>query len=180
MRTPYQLFREISSSMPTLQAGLGNESRDLETARALLSFEEHHAALRLQLAVQGFLREHGHLPETLGQLVPEYFDRLPFDAYTGRNFVYFPHGVPRPELSDRVDWAMLLRQLGCIPGQPGFWSPGAHVVVSPWVNLDGDNEVIRQLGNSYDVIYKAAERPNDPVSESFYYVLTRGHWYPYE
>ena len=77
-----------------------------------------------------------------------------------------------------MNWATHLRQLGCIPGQPGFWSPGEHVVVSPWVNLDGDNDVIRQMGNSYDVVYKAGEHPDEPVSESFYYVLIRGHWYP--
>jgi hypothetical protein len=178
MRTPYSLFREISAFIPALQAGLGNESRDVDTGRALLSFKEHDVALRLQLAVQGFISAHSHLPETLNQLVPEYFDRLPFDPYTGRNFVYFPHGVFPPGLSDRMNWATHLRQLGCIPGQPGFWSPGEHVVVSPWVNLDGDNDVIRQMGNSYDVVYKAGEHPDEPVSESFYYVLIRGHWYP--
>lgn len=44
--------------------------------------------LYVHLALQGWLRQHGNVPEQLQQLVPEWLPELPLDAYSGQPFRY--------------------------------------------------------------------------------------------
>lgn len=58
---------------------------------------ERDAALRgmaLFLAIQAYRKEHGEVPETLDQLVPDYLPRVPLDAFDGKPFRYLHSGVP--------------------------------------------------------------------------------------
>ena len=57
------------------------------------------AATELSLALCAWQRRHGSYPENLEDLVPRYFDALPFDPYSGKSFGYGhttePRGDPR-------------------------------------------------------------------------------------
>ena len=46
------------------------------------------AAARAGLAVDAYRQDHGRLPETLEQLVPDYLDKVPKDYYTGAPLAY--------------------------------------------------------------------------------------------
>jgi hypothetical protein len=52
-----------------------------------------YQATRICLALSAWRIEHGELPDSLQELVGEYFDVLPVDPYSGKDFVYFPIGV---------------------------------------------------------------------------------------
>ena len=46
--------------------------------------------VRVALACKLYFQERGSYPEGLDDLVPEYFDELPKDPYTGESFIYKP------------------------------------------------------------------------------------------
>jgi len=48
------------------------------------------------MALSSWRQEHNTLPQTLGQLVGPYFERLPQDPYTGIDFHYRREGFPTP------------------------------------------------------------------------------------
>jgi hypothetical protein len=48
----------------------------------------------LALAIRAFQMEHGALPNTLKELVPDYLPRVPDDPFSGKPFRYLPSGVP--------------------------------------------------------------------------------------
>ena len=50
---------------------------------------------QLLLALEAWRLEHGAPPESLDELVGPYFAQLPRDPYSGRNFLYFPNGLPQ-------------------------------------------------------------------------------------
>ena len=57
----------------------------------------HRAVLQgtaLALAVRAYKTEHGELPTSLGELVPDYLSRLPNDPFSGKPFRYLRSGVP--------------------------------------------------------------------------------------
>ena len=57
-------------------------------------------ATRLQLALADWQREHGRYPETLDELVPTYFDKLPLDPIRAKPFGYLPNGLPEDVARD--------------------------------------------------------------------------------
>jgi hypothetical protein len=72
----------------------------------------------LQLALLAYRHEHGRLPESLEELVPEYFELLPLDPWSGREFGYEPDGYSSP----------VETQLGEVLSarQPLLWSAGVN------------------------------------------------------
>ncbi|MBI3466214.1 MAG: hypothetical protein HY000_24635 [Planctomycetes bacterium] len=75
-------------------------------------------ALRLVLALNGFRVEHGELPEKLADLRGAYFDILPLDPRSGKQFGYRRDGFSMPVLFERP-YQYLNK-----PGQPILWSDG--------------------------------------------------------
>jgi len=49
---------------------------------------------RLMVAARCYSLEAGRLPDSLDALVPEYFDKLPLDPFSGKPFVYEPRANP--------------------------------------------------------------------------------------
>lgn len=47
-------------------------------------------ATQILLALKIYKMEHGELPETLSNLVPEFFPRVPLDDFDGKPFRYLP------------------------------------------------------------------------------------------
>jgi hypothetical protein len=79
-----------------LQAANAFADRAADARWELAFFEASRRGTMLVLALEAYRLEHGKLPESLDALVAEYFDKLPRDPYSGRDFVYFPQGFPRP------------------------------------------------------------------------------------
>ncbi len=61
--------------------------------------ETRRRAVRLQLALAAWRKEHGQLPERLQELVGPLFAELPLDPYSGAPFEYFPNGTSAPILN---------------------------------------------------------------------------------
>jgi hypothetical protein len=59
----------------------------------LESITLNQRATLIILALEGWALEHGALPDTLEQLVPDWLDAAPIDPLTGKPFLYFPTGV---------------------------------------------------------------------------------------
>ena len=47
----------------------------------------------LRLALLDWQRAHGRVPQSLNELVPEYFAELPLDPVSAGEFCYFPDGI---------------------------------------------------------------------------------------
>jgi hypothetical protein len=62
-------------------------------SNGLESFTLNQRVTLIILALEGWTHEHGALPDTLEQLVPEWLDAVPLDPLTGKSFQYFPQGV---------------------------------------------------------------------------------------
>jgi hypothetical protein len=83
---------EQTTFMPPIDAVSGGwfrkfpENRVDRAARARLHF--------LVWAALDYRRQQERLPTELAQLVPTYFDWLPVDPWTGKDFLYEPQGVP--------------------------------------------------------------------------------------
>ncbi len=79
-----------------------NVGRDGEmVVESLVAFEAQRRATLLTLALQAYRLEHGQLPESIEAIEGEFFDELPRDPYSGRDFVYFPDGPPEPAVPTR-------------------------------------------------------------------------------
>ena len=59
----------------------------------LESFTLNQRVTLIILALEGWALEHGALPDTLEQLVPDWLDAVPLDPLTGKSLQYFPQGV---------------------------------------------------------------------------------------
>ncbi len=62
-------------------------------SNGLESFTLNQRVTLIILALEGWALEHGALPETLEQLVPDWLDSIPLDPLTGKSLQYFPQGV---------------------------------------------------------------------------------------
>jgi hypothetical protein len=91
----------------------------------------------IELALLDFKREHHKLPDSLHELVPAYFEKLPIDPWGGREFVYEPKGILRPLQFEtcRVEG-----------GTPFLASTGAS-----------DARLVRQPNGSYNVVYRSPD-----------------------
>jgi len=89
---------------------------------SIIDWKTKREATLLTLALVAYRKEHGELPQRLDQLVGEYFDELPLDVWSGREFGYRPEGFPTPvQFSNHT----------AEPGQPLLWSAnlfGAKVI----------------------------------------------------
>jgi hypothetical protein len=84
--------------------------------QAYLENETYRGAVRLQIALLTYRRDHDAYPTSLNQLVPDYLHRLPFDPYFQLPFEYEPAGLDLPL---RNTWIGRLE-----PYTPFIWSPG--------------------------------------------------------
>jgi hypothetical protein len=71
----------------------------------------------LAVALADFQREHKQLPESLQELVPTYFERLPLDPWNGRDFLYAPIGLG----SDAYFKTGRIGRLTPFLGSAGIW-----------------------------------------------------------
>jgi hypothetical protein len=113
---PWNLFASTPLLSPFLPSH--QSSRGLN----LIGSKTRREATLLTLGLIAYRKEHGELPERLDQLVGEYFDELPLDPWSGREFGYEPKGFPtQVAFSNHV----------AEPGQPLLWSSslsGAKVI----------------------------------------------------
>ncbi len=91
----------------------------------------------IELALLDFKREHHNLPDSLHELVPAYFEKLPIDPWGGREFIYEPKGIPRP-----LDFKTCRIEAGT----PFLASTGAS-----------DARLVRQPNGSYNVVYRSPD-----------------------
>jgi hypothetical protein len=91
----------------------------------------------IELALLDFKREHHKLPDSLHELVPAYFEKLPIDPWGGREFVYEPKGIPRP---------LQFKTCRVEAGTPFLASTGAS-----------DARLVRQPNGSYNVVYRSPD-----------------------
>jgi hypothetical protein len=109
---------------------LSNYYWGMQAADELAEFEQRRRATLILLALVGYRLEHDKLPATLSELVDVYLPELPLDPYSGRDFLYFPDGLPRAATEiDAADLAEAQkRSRDMILGQPGIWSTGPNLV----------------------------------------------------
>jgi ABC-type transport system involved in multi-copper enzyme maturation permease subunit len=109
---------------------LSNYGWGTEAVVEMAEFELRRRATLLQLSLIGYRLEHGKLPATLSELTDKYLPVVPLDPYSGRDFLYFPEGVPKALTEvDAADLAEAQRRSSeMIPGQPGIWSTGRNLV----------------------------------------------------
>ncbi len=82
--------------------------------------ETRRRATRLRLALTAYRLQHGTLPNTLEDLVGDYFRCVPGDPYSGRSFSYWPTGLPVAfEIAEPEDFIAQ-------PGQPILFSGGPN------------------------------------------------------
>jgi hypothetical protein len=105
----------------------------------------------IALAVADFQREHHKLPPSLRFLVPTYFQRLPIDPWTGRDFVYRAEGIP-------VQLAFSGNTLD--PGSHFLASAGMwdSQLVQPFITANGTR--------SFEVVSRFAPNESQPRSNS--------------
>ncbi len=148
-----------------------------------LNFEIHRRTSLIILALQAHRLKYGALPKSLVELVRKpddgdgYFDALPVDPFTGRTFVYFPNGLPKP--TDPQDVVDLSRsyyhnhhfhyQYGKIrAGEPCLWSAGPQVLTRA-TNVSPDNPHGFLFGS---FMHNAELVPPN------YEAWARGEWFP--
>ena len=85
--------------------------------RLQIDTKTRREAILLTLGLIAYRKEHGELPERLDQLVGEYFDELPLDLWSGREFGYRPDGFPSAVRFPREEIQA---------GQPLLWSTGSR------------------------------------------------------
>ncbi len=106
-----------------------------------IAFETYRRATLLILAIEAYRLQHGELPAALDDLTGDpgtgdaYFETLPHDPYSGRDFVYFPQGIPQPRTPietaelEESERSWYRRFSGTIQlGVPCLWSPGMYLL----------------------------------------------------
>lgn len=119
--------------------------------RSAVGLAEVHVKKELtQLAclLEAFAMDRGGYPEELGELIPEYLDKLPRDPFTGEVMKYFPdddryrlYSVGM-NLSD--DFANVVRnERGRVQPENGDWVWGAGNQISPEAEIKREMAVFR-------------------------------------
>jgi hypothetical protein len=91
----------------------------------------------IELALLDFKREHHKLPDSLHDLVPAYFDKLPIDPWGGREFVYEPKGLLR---------ALHFKNCLLDPGTPFLASAGMS-----------ESQLVRQPEGAYHIVSRTPD-----------------------
>ena len=135
---------------------------------SLVAFEAQRRATLLTLALQAYRLEHGQLPESIEAIEGEFFDELPRDPYSGRDFVYFPDGPPEPRGPDEeLLWENIVQHHKMPGREPCLWSPGVRLEARVW---DRDPAIPGQ---------NATYHPADPETKDVYYLdRASGAWRP--
>jgi hypothetical protein len=179
---------EIKNDVPPYDSGrlngyplltdfwLVNEVLGIHAMVELAEFEESKRATLVVLALAAYRLEHGQLPATLSDLVSQYLPKLPLDPYSGREFYYFPEGVPKP--ASEADAADLVEALARWPEmaarKPGIWSPGRVLQAIPWRGTGGwQSPEVQAIDNSQVIYYGTREQDR----LSLYQALSRGQWF---
>ena len=150
------------------------EFEGAEVIEDLGYFESSRRATLLVLALEAYRLEHGELPATyLRELQPSYLNPLPNDPYSGREFLYFPRGVPRG--TSDMDTVDLLKGAHRWPGdgRPIIWSTGPNLSSIQWYGQAWTSD--EQTVDWSRIFYYA---DNSGRRLSFYQALGRGLWYP--
>lgn len=146
----------------------------------LADFETARCGTMLQLAIQSYRLKHGSLPKSLADLVGPSFRELPSDPYTGKDFRYYPAGIPEQMKNEfgQQERDLLQADAGAPigvrgagsgnwkerdlsqadAGAPGVWSEGA--------------EQNNSAGFAYENYWQLREQPL--LAATWY----RGIWFP--
>ncbi len=161
---------------------------DLGVAQMDVDFETAKRATMIRLALEAYRLDHGQLPDSLDQLVGAYFDELPTDPYSCREFVYFPSGIPQPSTEDEkkqlnsrswffwyTDWI--------IPEVPCIWSPGANLrTITQTQSIPGQAEADGSPKEGAPIIYYVLPNTAYPYQLDSalprYAAWARGWWFP--
>jgi hypothetical protein len=162
--------------------GLGDKNSAKVAEQELVDYEDAHRAAMLRLALAAYRLEHGSLPIALSQLVGPYFDVLPVDPYSGREYVYLPAGVPAPATPlDAADLADAQEhRSGIQVGKPGIWSSGPNLQVRiSRAELESEPAENQTTDGNGQLVYYVSQYPGDGECRlPFYKTLAMGHWYP--
>ncbi len=120
---------------PTVQHGLATF-----VERQLFAHVESLRATQLQLALADWYREHGSYPETLAELVPTYFDKLPLEPMRATPFGYFPKGLPQDVSYEQQGTPAGKPSVQTIVAKdiPFLWTSPPHLVYTPQRQPDGE------------------------------------------
>ncbi len=136
------------------------------------------------LALQAYRLTHQRLPDSLDALQGEFFDELPRDPYSGRDFVYFPTGLPEPAgPGEALRRANIAANDRTFDGGPCLWSPGPRLETKVWEStpaVPGENARYEAAGPDTKEVYYV-DRWNDswqPTPLFGYEAWHLGHWYP--
>ncbi len=170
---PISLSRHIDSP----SYWLSNNYWGIEAIVELGKFEAQKRATLLLLALEAYRLEHGKLPAKLADLVGAYLPAMPLDPYSGKDFLYFPEGVPKPVTDvESIDLAEARKiWFSMAPGTPGIWSTGPHLYAeflpSDGLQLTVGDDVVP----TPDIIYYVERDSNNRLS--LYQALARGRWF---
>lgn len=146
----------------------------------LAKFEERKRATLIVWALEAYRLEHGQLQATLSDLVGPYLPKLPLDPYSGREFLYFPDGVPPAATeADAADLTEALRTWPeMAPGKPGIWSPGQDLKAVKWRAADGWQTTDLQGTEDPEATYYVSRDDGAGYSRlPFYQALRKGRWF---
>jgi hypothetical protein len=68
-----------------------------------INLEAKRRAALLRIGLAAWQTQHGQLPDRLDELLDDYFEQLPHDPWTGREFLYFPAGLTVDNLDGKFD-----------------------------------------------------------------------------
>ncbi len=123
--------------------GFGFLGNDIWWVEEYVATEMRRRALRLQLALAVWRREHGQVPKSLDELVGTYLDAVPIDPFTGLRFIYSFSGHPGGAVwQQHEDQAKIVVEKGV---GPFLWSPGWRVF-----GADGDIDEFQLARPGYD------------------------------
>lgn len=165
-----------------------------------IAFEANRRATQLVLICQAHRLQHGQLPESLEQGVVDPLnytlltgaplkvaDKLRqqlIDPYTGRPFIYFPHGISRPlhegnteHLERRGNWQRSQMKFDL----PCLWSPGPDLETNNLATtLDSQSAATPPASEIYyterDSYYRYGDHAMRPLGT--YQAWGRGLWFP--
>ena len=148
-----------------------------------MSYEERYRATLLRMALAGYRLEHGKLPDSLTDLVGTYFknlETLPRDPFSGRQYVYFPQGVPATnsplEAADLAEARAYRNDVNYL--MPGFWSTGPMLRAQRWQGINAQADASVNPNKDEWVVYYSSRYPYELSAQlRTYQALSRGNWY---
>lgn len=160
----------LSGAISSFLTSTGHDAVNSE-----VKFESDRRVTLIILACQAYRLKHGELPNSLEQLREEAFlDDLPNDPLSGRQFVYFPSGIPEPRTDrERRDLEKSGRRLR--PDVPCLWSPGMHLSTRV-VTLNAGHPEIVEVYYRHRPHHYALYADYDDLPE--YNAWLAGDWYP--